>query len=190
MSSDDREATRILAFSGSLRQASFNTGLLRAAQRIAPDGVDVEIFDLRGIPLFDQDVEDAGDPDRVVELRRAIADADALLIACPEYNGGVTGALKNAIDWASRPPGKSVLPGKPTAIVGATPGAGGTRFAQMMLRHTLGVLSVPTLPSPSFYLAQAHEKFTDGELDDEKTEQFLARVLAALVDWAARVGAD
>src|SRR5688572_30779101 len=108
---------RVLAFAGSLREASLNRGLLRAAVEIAPASMTIELFSLDGIPLYNADVEVEGDPERVTAFKAAIAAADALLVASPEYNFGISGVLKNAIDWASRPPGKSVLTGKPTAIV-------------------------------------------------------------------------
>jgi len=108
----------ILGVSGSLRAASFNTALLRAAQELAPDDVTIRIFGLHDLPLFNQDVEDAGDPPSVTAWKDAIRASDALLLACPEYNGGVTGVLKNAIDWASR--GKPApLTGKICCLVGA-----------------------------------------------------------------------
>ena len=113
----------MVAISGSLRQASFNRALLRAAIELQPESMAIEIFELDGIPLFNEDIEQQGDPERVTAWKAAIAGAGALLIACPEYNFGLSGTLKNAIDWASRPPGKSVLSGKPTAIVGASPTA-------------------------------------------------------------------
>src|ERR1700751_743645 len=116
---------KLLGVSGSQRAASFNTALLRAAQECAPDGVTIEIFRLHDLPLFNQDVEDQGDPESVQAWKAAIRDADALLLACPEYNGGITGVLKNAIDWASRG-SPSALAGKIACIVGASPGVTGT----------------------------------------------------------------
>src|SRR3954469_19095034 len=107
---------KLLGVSGSLRAASFNTALLRTAQECAPEGVTIEIFGLHDLPLFNQDVEDLGDPEPVKAWKAAIAGADALLLACPEYNGGITGVLKNAIDWASRG-SPSVLAGKTACII-------------------------------------------------------------------------
>ena len=180
------ETFEILAISGSLRRESYNTGLLRAARRRAPDGVDLRIFDLKGIPLFDADLEAEGYPARVQELHAAVGAADALLIASPEYNWGITGVLKNAIDWASRPPGESTLSGKPAAIVGATPGPGGTRLAQLMVRNVLTALVVKILPAPGFYLGGAADKFENGELRDESTAERLDGVVSALVEWSRR----
>src|SRR5262245_34823808 len=111
---------RVLGVAGSLRQASFNRALLRAAVELQPPSMAIEIFDLEGLPIFNEDLEAKGDPPAVVTWKAAIASAEALLIAGPEYNFGMSGVLKNAIDWGSRPPGKSVLIGKPLAIVGAS----------------------------------------------------------------------
>ena len=180
---------RVLGVAGSLREASLNRGLLRAAVEVAPGSMAIETFSLAGIPLYDGDVEAKGDPERVTAWKAAIAGADALLIASPEYNFGITGVLKNAIDWASRPPGKSVLSGKPTAIVGASPGGAGTRFSQAMLRQVLSALAVPVLPAPLFFLGQAPEKFKEGRLADERSIDLLRKVLEALDAWAARLHA-
>src|SRR5205814_8833807 len=120
---------------GSLRTGSYNRALLRAAQELAPAGLELLTFDLAPIPLYDGDVEAQGDPEPVGALKTAIRDADALLIVTPEYNYGVPGVLKNAIDWASRPPGQSPLNGKPAALMGATPGMTGTARAQLQIRQ-------------------------------------------------------
>jgi len=125
---------KILGFAGSLRAASYNKALLRAARELAPEGMEIEIFDIGGIPLYNEDVERAGVPAAVEEFRAAIRAADALLIAVPEYNHGVPGVLKNAIDWASRPPRESALAGKPAALLGASPGQTGTARAQTQMR--------------------------------------------------------
>jgi multimeric flavodoxin WrbA len=115
-----------LGIAGSLRRGSYNRGLIRAAVEVAPEGTTVVPFDLSDLPMFNADVEAEGDPAAVAAFKRAISAADALLIATPEYNHCVPGLLKNAIDWASRPARRSVLTGKPVAIMGATPGSGGT----------------------------------------------------------------
>ncbi len=113
----DPRPLRILGIAGSLRRASFNRGLIRAAVEVAPSGIAITAHDLRDLPMFDADVEEVGDPEPVAAFKRAIADADALLIATPEYNHCIPGVLKNAIDWASRPPRSSVLSGRPVAIL-------------------------------------------------------------------------
>ena len=128
---------RVLAISGSLRRASFNSGLLRAAQEVAPDGMEITIFDIKPLPFYDGDLEAEGDPASVVSLKSAIRDADAVLFATPEYNWGTSGALKNAIDWASRDREDGSLMGKPVTIIGAG-GRAGTARAQMQLLETLG----------------------------------------------------
>jgi chromate reductase len=180
---------KVLGLSGSLRAASFNRALLRAAAEVAPETMAVEIFPLDAVPLFNEDVERQGDPEAVAALKAAIASADAILIACPEYNFGITGVLKNALDWASRPPGKSVMAGKPTAIVGASGGAGATRLSQAMTRQILSALAVPVLPVPFLLLGQAADKIQDGRLIDERSREVLARVLRALESWARRLAA-
>ena len=113
----ERKPFRILALAGSLRQGSFNQGLLRAAKEVAPEWVEVQFFDIGQLPFFNQDVEATGDPEPVRRFKDAIATSNAVLIATPEYNGVVPGVLANAIDWASRPTGRSVLRSKPVAVI-------------------------------------------------------------------------
>src|SRR5919197_4188351 len=128
---------RILAISGSLRRDSYNTALLRAARELAPAGVTVESYDgLAAIPAFNEDLE-ADPPAEVLDIRERIAEADALLVATPEYNGSAPGALKNALDWASRPRGSAVLVAKPAAVIGASPGSFGAKWAQEQIRRAL-----------------------------------------------------
>ena len=181
------ERLRVLAFSGSLRAASLNTALLRAAVELAPDTMTIEIFGLDRLPLYDEDLEKSGDPEGVAAWKAAIAAADALLIACPEYNFGISGVLKNAIDWASRPPGRSSILGKPTAIIGASPGSGATRLAQAMTRQILSALAVPVMPLPFFQLGQAGDKVQDGVVTDERTRELLTRVLRGIETWTRRL---
>lgn len=172
---------KILGVSGSLRAASFNTALLGAAQELAPEGVSIEIFGLHDLPLFNQDVEDQGDPATVIAWKDAVRGADALLLACPEYNGGVTGVLKNAIDWASR--GKPApLDGKVACIIGASPGVTGTVRAQDALRQSLRKVSALYWPLGEVLVGQAHTKIEDGRLTDEKSRAVLQRHLAAFVE--------
>ena len=131
---------RILAISGSLREASYNTALARAASRARPAGVEVELYDGLGLPPYDEDDRRRGRATAVAELRQRIDDADALLVVTPEYNGSIPGVLKNAIDWASRPPrGGAALWGKTVAVAGATTGQYGAIWAQQDLRRVLGV---------------------------------------------------
>jgi chromate reductase len=179
---------RILGFAGSLRAASYNKMLLRAAVELAPAGMEIEIFDIGEIPLFNEDVEAAGTPPAVEAFRDAIRRADALLIATPEYNHGVPGVLKNAIDWASRPPRKSPLAGKPAALFGASPGMTGTARAQTQLRASFVFTDTPALPQPEVLVFRAPEKFdADGRLTDEPTRVFVGRLLVALADWTTRL---
>ena len=170
----------ILGISGSLRRASFNTVLLHAAQELLPAGVTLAVHDLHGLPLFDQDVEEQGDPAPVATLKDAVAQADALLLACPEYNGGITGVLKNAIDWISRPGiarSSAPLTGKRACIVGASPGATGTVRAQDQLRLVLRRAGAVVEPQGEVLVFQAHTKIADGRLADERTRELLARHL-------------
>ncbi|MBI3783792.1 MAG: NAD(P)H-dependent oxidoreductase [Deltaproteobacteria bacterium] len=180
---------RVLGIVGSLRAASYNGWLLRAAVDMAPAGMEIEIFSKLGdLPLFDQDLEARGDPETVRSFKAAIQSADALLFASPEYNFGMTGALKNAIDWASRPPGKSVLSGKPAAIMGASPGSLGTARAQLQLRQSLLATQTYAMLQPEVLVAKAHEKFdAQGRLTDEPTRKLLQRFLQAFAEWVARL---
>ena len=179
---------RILGICGSLRKTSYNRGLLAAAQALAPAGTTIEIGDLRGIPLFDQDLEAQGDPAPVVALKESIRRADAVLIATPEYDWGLPGVLKNALDWVSRPAGQSALRQKPLAMMGASDGPWGTTRAQLQLRQSLTYMDVLTLPSPWVYVALAKEKFdASGALTDERTRDQVKGLVAALVAWTERV---
>lgn len=187
---------RILGICGSLRQGSFNLGLLRAAAELAPDGVEVEIDaeGLREIPPFDEDVERRGQPAAVAALSGRIRAADALIVASPEYNYGVSGVLKNAIDWLSRPPAQTPLRFKPVALMGASGGNFGTVRAQMALRQTLLFLESHVLAKPEVLVFRAQERFdAQVRLVDEATRKQIAAQVAALVDWARKVagpGAD
>jgi chromate reductase len=181
-------SVRVLAIPGSLRQASLNRRLLVEAARLAPAGMEVEIFDLAGVPLFNQDLEEQGDPERVVRLKESIRDADAVLLGCPEYNLSITGVLKNAIDWASRPPGRSHLQYKPVALVGATPGRGATLRSQQAVKQSLGALRCWVLPGHEIGLPQAHQLFDEsGKLNDERTVESIQKMLAALALWTEKV---
>lgn len=188
-STPSRERSLIVAgIAGSLRQGSYNRALLRAAQELAPEGMEIRAFDLAPVPLYNADVEAQGDPEPVVALKAAIREADALLIATPEYNYGVPGVLKNAIDWASRPPGQSPLNGKPAALMGATPGATGTARAQLQLRQAFVFTQTLPLPGPEVLVARAHEKFDEqGRLTDETTRRYVRELLYRLAEWTHRL---
>lgn len=169
---------KILAVSGSLRAASYNTALLRACQTLAPDEMAIEIFGLGELPFFNQDVEEQGDPAPVAAWKDAVRGADGLLIACPEYNGGLTAVLKNALDWASR--GKPApLDGKLACALGASPGITGTVRAQDALRLNLRRAGCDLAPLSDILVGQVHTKFEDGALTDERTRQAIARHLAS-----------
>ena len=177
--------TRILGISGSLRERSYNTALLRAAAGLAPPDAELEIFDLSAIPLYNDDVESVGDPEPVAELRAAVAEADALLIATPEYNRGTSGVLKNAIDWLSRPALASVLRWKPVAIMGASSGRGGTRRAQQQVRDALLFPGAVVVEEPEVAVPIAWERFDpDLQLTDENVGAAITELLAGLVKLA------
>ena len=174
---------KILAVSGSLRAASYNTALLRAAAELAPDGVTLQVHPLNDLPFFNQDVEELGDPEPVAAWKAAVREADGLLIACPEYNGGLTAVLKNAIDWASR--GKPApLEGKIACAMGASPGITGTVRAQDALRLNLKRTGCDLAPLSDILVGQAHTKFENGALVDERTRQAISRHLASFVEIA------
>jgi chromate reductase len=184
----DTSAVKVLGFSGSLRKGSLNRMLLRAAVELAPSGMTIETFELRDIPLYDGDVEAQGDPTPVVAFKAAIRAADALLIATPEYNYGVPGVLKNAIDWASRPSSKSVLNDKPAAVMGASTGGFGTARAQLQLRQAFCFTQTLPVQQPEVLVARAADKFdADGRLTDEKTREFVRALLVALAAWTERL---
>jgi len=184
-----QRALEVAGFAGSLRAASFNRSLLRAAVELAPERMTIVIADIAEIPPYNADVEAQGDPEPVAAFKRAIAAADGLLIATPEYNLGVPGVTKNAIDWASRPPRKSVLDGKPVALMGATPGMGGTARGQSQLRQAFVFTNSYAMPQPEVLVRRASELFdTEGRLVDEPTREHVAKFLAAFADWIDRVG--
>jgi chromate reductase, NAD(P)H dehydrogenase (quinone) len=181
---------RVCGIAGSLRKDSSNRALLRAAVGLAPPGLEIVVFDrLADVPPYNADVEVAGDPEPVQALKAAIRAAEALLVVTPEYNYGVPGVLKNAIDWASRPPTGSVLNGKPAAIMGATPGKTGTARAQLALRQSFVFTQTPCLPAPEVLVAEASRRFAaDGTLTDEATRRYVRELLERLGSWTERLG--
>ena len=183
----NNEMIRVLAISGSLRAGSLNTALLRAAQELAPDSVEISIFDLRAVPFYNADVEATSDPPEVALLKTAIRSADGLLIATPEYNHGPTGVLKNAIDWASRDRSHWSLKGKPTTMIGAG-GFSGTARAQQQLETVLTETGALVMVKPGVLVPLASEKFDrDGRLVDQQTRAVLREHLDAFADWIARL---
>jgi chromate reductase len=187
---------RILGIPGSLRRYSYNKGLIRAAQAVAPEGVEVEMYLLDDIPFMNEDVEAQGDPEPVVAFKNAIRNADALLIATPQYNGAPPAVLKNAIDWASRrknepDPRYSVIEGKPVAIVGATAGKSFTEPAQIELRRILKHVRADVMEEPQVKLGRANERFAENpELPDQETLDIIRETLDALVAYARQRSAE
>ena len=174
----------MLGICGSLRAGSYNRLLLRAAQRLVPEGTTMEIAEVGGLPLYDEDLQASGDPPSVAALKELVRAADAVLISTPEYNWSFPGPLKNAFDWISRPLQTSPLKRKPVAVLGASTGPWGTVRAQLALRQCLVYTDSLTLPTPWVYVAHANDKFSDsGELTDERIAQQLRELLAALAAW-------
>jgi len=178
---------RVLALNGSLRAASYNGLLLREAETLAPPELTIRRFGLGEIPPYNADIELAGEPPSVAALRAEVSGAGALLIASPEYNYGVPGVLKNAIDWISRPPGSTPFRRKPVAIMGASTGQSGTMRMQIQLRTSLQSVEAYVMPKPEMVVAHCRDKFgSDGRLTDERTREHLRGFLAAMLDWCRR----
>lgn len=181
------EKISILGFAGSLRKGSYNRALLRAASEMVPPNATLEIFDLEGIPPFNQDLENQP-PERVKEFKAKIRAADALLIATPEYNYSVPGVLKNAIDWASRPYGDNAFDGKSVGIMGASIGALGTARAQYHLRQSFVWLNMYPLNAPEVMVPLANEKVDQkGNIVDQKTREKIKELLVSLVAWTVKL---
>jgi len=177
----------ILGFAGSLRKQSYNRSLLSAAAEMVPGNATLEVFDLEGIPPFNQDLEQQP-PEKVREFKAKIRAADAILIVTPEYNYSIPGVLKNAIDWASRPYGDNALEGKPVAVMGASPGMTGTARAQYHLRQTFVFLNMFPLNRPEVMVPSANEKIDEnGKVKDEKTRKKIRELLESLVAWTERM---
>lgn len=178
---------KVVGISGSLRKGSFNSAALRAAQGLAPEGMTIERAEIGDLPLYDDDIRAAGFPAPVERLRAQLAAADAILFVTPEYNYSISGVLKNAIDWASRPPNQP-FDGKPVAIMGASPGVFGTARAQYHLRQMLVFLNALIVNRPEVMIGQAPSKFDEsGNLTDEQTKEFIRKLLVALRDWTERL---
>ena len=182
---------RILGIAGSLRAGSYNRALLAAAAELAPEGVRIEPWErLREVPPYDADEDtDERRPESVRDLKRALTEADGVLIATPEYTYGIPGVLKNALDWASRPGYASPLARKPAGMMGASGGAIGTARAQMHLREVLYASLVRVMPHRGVLVGGAKQKFADGRLTDEPTREFLASYLRELADFVRQQNA-
>ncbi len=177
----------ILAFAGSLRKDSYNKALVRAALELTPENVAIEVFDLEGIPPFNND-DINNPPAQVVEFKEKIRNADALLIATPEYNYSIPGVLKNAIDWASRPPKENPLGDKPVAIMSASTGRLGGARAQYHLRQTFVFLNMHPINRPEVMLSQAANNVdVNGKLTNEETRTLIRQLLEALVAWTYKL---
>lgn len=182
------EKIKVLGFAGSLRKSSANRSLIELAVKLAPERIAIETFDLSSIPLFNQDIEkEHGEPEPVKEFKTKIANADSLLIAVPEYNYSVSGVLKNAIDWASRPANSTPLLGKPFAMMSTGGGLGGAR-AQYHFRQIAVVLNMYPLNKPELMVPNSWEKFDrDGNLIDKSVENKISNLLEALYEWTLRL---
>lgn len=178
---------RILGIAGSLRRESYNRAALRAATQLLPEGATIDVFELDGITGFNQD-EEQNPPAKVVEFKRRIREADAILFVTPEYNYSIPGVLKNAIDWASRPYGDSAWNGKPAAIMGASVGAIGTARAQYHLRQMFVFLNMFPVNQPEVMIGNASERFdAEGNLTDDTTKKLIRQLLQNLVEWTRRL---
>lgn len=177
----------ILGIAGSLRRDSLNRALLRAVQELAPESMAITTFDLLEVPLYNGDVEADGDPEGVARFKQAIREADGVLMVTPEYNHGVPGVIKNAVDWASRPPRQAALTGKPVALMGASPGITGTARGQSQLRQAFEFTDSYCMPQPEVLVFSALDKFdAAGNLTDERTRHNVAKFLTAFETWVRR----
>ena len=172
---------KILGIAGSLRKASYNRGALRAAQQLCPEGAKIEVFELHGIPPFNQD-EEKNPPQKVIEFKQKIRSADAILFVTPEYNYGLPGVLKNAIDWASRPYGDNAWNGKPCALMSAAMSMGGGIRAQYQLRQCFVFLNMDAVVQPEVAINNVGERFDESSnLKDETSKKLIAQLLQNLV---------
>jgi chromate reductase len=180
---------KILGISGSLRKGSYNKAVLRTAAQMAPQGAEIEIFDLEGIPPFNQDLENVP-PTIVAELRRKVREADAILFAVPEHNYTVAAVLMNALAWASRPWGQNMFDNKPVGMISASVGALGGARAQYHLRQSFVFLNMHPLNGPEVMISFAQNKFDEkGVLIDPDTKEHIRKYVAALVEWTEKVRA-
>jgi chromate reductase len=177
----------ILGFAGSLRKGSYNKALLRAALELAPKGAKLELFDLEGIPPFNQDLDNQP-PQKVKEFKTKIRAADAILIATPEANYTLPGVLTNAMNWASRPYGDNAFEGKPVAVMGASVGMLGTARAQYHLRQSFVFLNMYPINQPEVLVPFAQDKVDkEGKVTDSKTREKIKELLESLVAWTNRL---
>lgn len=182
------QTIRILGIAGSLRRESYNRAALRAATQLVPEGATIEIFEIDGLPGFNQD-DEQNPPAKIVELKKLIREVDAILFVTPEYNYSVPGVLKNAIDWASRPYGDNAWNGKPAAIMGASIGAIATARAQYHLRQMMVFLNMFPLNQPEVMIGNAQDRFdSQGNLTDDVTKDLIRQLLQNLIEWTRKIG--
>lgn len=183
-SSVPRGRYEVATIVGSLRRRSFNRSLMQTTMLVAPEHMHLYEVPIDRLPFFDEDLERQGDPPAVAEFKQAIERADALLIFTPEYGYSIPGVLKNALDWASRPPGRSVLRGMPVGLTGASAGRSGTMRAQLHLRQILLHMGAIALPSPEVYVSFAEGKFNQvGELKDQTSLDQVKAFMLAFDEW-------
>jgi chromate reductase len=179
---------KVLGISGSLRKASYNTMALLAAQKLAPQDMEITVADIGAVPMYNEDLRAQAEPAAVKELKASIRAADGILLVCPEYNFSIPGVLKNTLDWLSRPP-ELPFEGKPVAIMGASAGPMGSSRAQYHLRQVLVYLNAFTVNRPEVFIGSAQTKFNaEGSLVDESTSKFIAELLVALQQLKQRIG--
>ena len=174
----------VLAVAGSLRKGSYHRQLLTALPDLSPGALEIEVFDLEGIPLFNADVEDKGYPERVQSFRQSIESSDGIIWATPEYNGSMSGVIKNAVDWASR---KGLLAKRPTTVISGSTGALGATKGQEALRSSLNHLGMYVMAKPSLAIPQIDKKLSDGQITDETTKKFVKEWLEAFKDWIVQL---
>ncbi|MFA3789971.1 NADPH-dependent FMN reductase [Aliiglaciecola sp. SL4] len=179
--------THIVAFSGSLRESSYNTAAVKAASELLPENTTLELLDISVLPLYNQELDGEQTPKAVLDLAQKVANADAILFATPEYNYSVPGVLKNAIDWLSRQQPQPFA-GKPAALMSASMGILGGARAQYHLRQIMIYLDVHIINKPEVMIASVHDKFDEnGKLTDQSTRDFIGKLMSALVSWRVQL---
>lgn len=179
----------VLFIHGSLREGSINKALGIAAQELVPEGMSVELCGVGDLPLYNEDLEKESFPAEAASFKEKIASADGVIIATPEFNRGMPGVLKNALDWSSRPSGEHPWGGKPVAVLGASSGPRGTIVAQYDVKRIMNYFGANLMGQPEFYTDNSDKKIEDGVLRDEKTREYLRRFLAAFSEYAQKTGA-
>lgn len=186
MSTVDRGRIEIVALVGSMRRQSYNRGLLRTAMLLQPEDVRLVEVPINTLPHFNPDIDVTHDAPLAQDFLRALKAADAVLVLTPEYAHSLPGVLKNALDWASVPTGRSVLRGKPIGLAGASIGRSGTMRAQMHLRQIFVHMGAVVIPEPEVFVTFAEDKFNQlGELTDQTSRDLIGKLMTNLADWAA-----